>query len=450
MKTFPGITALCMLLLIGIAVTPSPSAAAPPDPVLEWITVTGTGNPEVDIPAVQSAVDQGGQVVLAGHFSFDGPATTPAGSTYARIITVSRDVVISGARDERGAYTTIEDGNWPFFVDAANSQVTIEKLHFVGPSGGAVWAYAVAGLNISNCQIEGVVPTADFGTQGGVAAPVSAGLFVGADPHPPSASFPGKPSNFSGNLIVEDNDIDMAASPDAASLGVVFFSVGTLPDHEVTIDVSRNRIRNVTEPTINFRVIGGRAYAEHNVLQTGGVKGPIANPDAIRIVGTGSYVAAHNSIDCGWSDGEATAIDVFGSAAFPETGAVVLDNDILMSAAEGTAFTQSSAAIEIKSFAQGNSVLNNRIRGRAWAALAVDAQNGGIPANNSFLWNEINHFDASTADIYLAAGVQNTIIIGPKTTLQDNGTGTLVVPIDLGIPRMSNSASRTSGSRDID
>jgi len=95
-------------------------------------------------------------------------------------------------------------------------------------------------------------------------------------------------------------------------------------------------------------------------------------------------------------------------------------------------------------------VLNNRIRGRAWAALAVDAQNGGIPANNSFLWNEINHFDASTADIYLAAGVQNTIIIGPKTSLQDNGTGTLVVPIDLGIPRMSNSASRTSGWRDID
>lgn len=450
MKRFPRITAVCTMLLIGLAATPNPSAAAPHDPAMEWVTITGTGNPEVDIPAVQSAVDQGGQVMLAGHFSFDGPATTPAGVTYARIITVSTDVVISGARDGNGAYTTIDGGNWPFFVDAANSQVTIEKLHFVGPSAGAVWVYAVAGLNINNCQIEGVVPTADFGTEGGVTAPTAAGLFVGGDPHPPSASFPGKPGNFSGNLIVEDNDIDTGASPEAASLGVVFFSVGTLPDHEVTIDVSRNRIRNVTEPTINFRVIGGRAYAEHNVLQTGGVKGPIANPDAIRIFGTGSYVAAHNSIDCGWSDGEATAIDVSGSATFPETGAIVLDNDILMSAEKGTSFTSNSAAIEIKSFAQGNSVLNNRIRGRAWAALSVIGQNGGIPANNSFLWNEINHFDASTADIYLAAGVQNTIIIGPKTTLQDNGTGTLVVPIDLGIPRMSNSASRTSGSRDID
>ena len=39
MKRFPRITAVCILLLIGIAATPSPSAAAPPDPVLEWINI---------------------------------------------------------------------------------------------------------------------------------------------------------------------------------------------------------------------------------------------------------------------------------------------------------------------------------------------------------------------------------------------------------------------------
>ena len=35
--------------------------------------VTGTGNPDVDIAAVQAAVDRGGAVVLRGHFSFDNP-----------------------------------------------------------------------------------------------------------------------------------------------------------------------------------------------------------------------------------------------------------------------------------------------------------------------------------------------------------------------------------------
>jgi hypothetical protein len=31
--------------------------------------VTGTGNPGVDVPAVQTAVNLGGEVVLSGHFS---------------------------------------------------------------------------------------------------------------------------------------------------------------------------------------------------------------------------------------------------------------------------------------------------------------------------------------------------------------------------------------------
>ena len=37
------------------------------------VTVVGTGDPRVDVPAVQAAVDQGGRVILNGHFSFDAP-----------------------------------------------------------------------------------------------------------------------------------------------------------------------------------------------------------------------------------------------------------------------------------------------------------------------------------------------------------------------------------------
>jgi hypothetical protein len=38
MKKFSRITSVCALLLIGIA-APSPTAAAPPDPVLQWINI---------------------------------------------------------------------------------------------------------------------------------------------------------------------------------------------------------------------------------------------------------------------------------------------------------------------------------------------------------------------------------------------------------------------------
>ena len=76
----------------------------------DGIVVVGTGDPSVDVPAVQAAVDQGGEVVLKGHFSFDAPATKPlapvlasAGGGYApdAEILIARSVSISGARDDQ-------------------------------------------------------------------------------------------------------------------------------------------------------------------------------------------------------------------------------------------------------------------------------------------------------------------------------------------------------------
>ena len=53
---------LCLLIFTAIATVAmggSPTAR---------ILVVGTGHPEVDVPAVQAAVDQGGEVILKGHF----------------------------------------------------------------------------------------------------------------------------------------------------------------------------------------------------------------------------------------------------------------------------------------------------------------------------------------------------------------------------------------------
>ena len=67
--------------------------------------VVGTGNPDVDVPAVQAAVDQGGDVVLQGHFSFNRPPTVPTATAWAgglATVLVSKAVTISGGRDEDG------------------------------------------------------------------------------------------------------------------------------------------------------------------------------------------------------------------------------------------------------------------------------------------------------------------------------------------------------------
>src|SRR5215469_8163689 len=65
--------------------------------------VVGTGNPDVDVPAVQAAVNQGGDVNLKGHFSFrrDPTVTIPTallpwGYPPKATILVSKAVAISG------------------------------------------------------------------------------------------------------------------------------------------------------------------------------------------------------------------------------------------------------------------------------------------------------------------------------------------------------------------
>src|SRR5260370_1361766 len=75
------------------------------------VVVVGTGDPKVDIPAVQAVVDQGGRVVLKGHFSFDAPPTVSEqpslGASNLGMVLVSKTVAISGTRDDQGEMTTI-------------------------------------------------------------------------------------------------------------------------------------------------------------------------------------------------------------------------------------------------------------------------------------------------------------------------------------------------------
>ena len=107
--------------------------------------------------------------------------------------------------------------------------------------------------------------------------------------------------------------------------------------------------------------------------------------------------------------------------------AIVVDNEVTMSAPQSVVFGTNSAAIEIRGFAQGNVVLNNRIRGRAGTALAVVAQGLSVPANNTFAGNDIEGFHPSLAEVFVDAGVTNTLVVGRKGTVRDRGVGTVIV-----------------------
>ena len=386
--------------------------------------VVGTGDPETDVKAVQTAVDQGGEVILKRHFSFNRPPTVPTATIFVgglATVLVSKGVAISGTQDDDGEMASIEGGTTPFYVDAPGARVTIHGLRFIRPKGDAIFVYAVSGLVIASCKIEGIEPLPGIGGDG-IDVATSGGV--------PVPTNPGKPENISGTLVISDNDIDVAGGTAVDNtVGVLVFSVG-VPDAKVEAYVSGNKIKNTTEPAINFRRVDGRVYVEQNVIATGSVSSQNApGPEVIRVANTGAYLIAHNSIECRWADPGAKGIGVFSQlAGWPMEGAIVVDNDVTMTPPEGTVFGPGSGAINIRGFAQGNVVLKNRIHGSARAGLSVDVFKGGTPDNNALVLNGFEGFEASVADIYVGDLVTNTRIVGPGT-IEDHGVGTVIEPV---------------------
>jgi hypothetical protein len=379
----------------------------------------------VDIPAVQAAVNLGGEVVLSGHFSFDKPPTIPTGLAAVGIplgtILISKAVSVSGAGD-----ASIQGGTIPFYVQAPGATVSIQKLHFVRPAKSAIFVYAVSGLVVASCRIDGftLLPGIEFSGIG-----ISASDMVAT----PTPSQPGHPENISGRILIADNEIDPGENLTGNVLGITTFSAGQSPDGEVDIYISGNRIRNITQSGINLRRIGGRAHVEGNVITTGPVSG--TRPEAIRLVNIGSFVIAHNVIDSQWPDPDAIGIAVFSQVAgWPVTAAVV-DNKVTMSPPDGVQFGSYSAGIDIRGFAQGVFAGNNSIQGRARAAFAVDVFNGGVPGNTAFVLNHFYDFDASVAGGIVGNGVSDTLILGQKGTVKDQGINTVILPFRLGSGR---------------
>jgi hypothetical protein len=404
-----GIT-LCLLVFTAIA-----TVAMGASPAARTVVV-GTGHPEVDVPAVQAAVDLGGEVILKGHFSFDRSPTVPTAGGFFAMVRVSKAVVISGAHEEDDGMTSIEGGTVPFYVEVPGAPVTIQRLRFIRPKGITIEVYAVSGLVIASCKFEGVEADGGFGDAIDIDTVVDASI--------PTLTHPGKPENVSGTLLIANNDIDLAGTALDELVGVLVFSVG-IPGAEVEVYVSGNHIRNMTEPAIDFRRVAGRVHIERNVLTTGSVSGPASPVQVIRVVNTGSYMIAHNSIHCGWA--QAAGIGVLSQiASWPMVGAIVEDNDVTMSPPENTAFGRFSAGIAIRGFAQNNVVENNTIRGRARAALSVDDFSGGTPDKTTLIRNRVDDFEASLADVFVDVGVTNTVILGQRGTVEDLGVNTVV------------------------
>src|SRR5215469_5408068 len=105
----------------------------------------------------------------------------------------------------------------------------------------------------------------------------------------------------------------------------------------------------------------------------------------------------------------------------PEVGAVIVDNDVIMSGPQDTAFEKRSAGIEIGGVSRRNLVLNNRIQGRSGAAISVIARNGSSPEDTTLIANHFEEFLPQFPAIFVDAGVANTLILERTDRIEDHG-----------------------------
>jgi hypothetical protein len=371
--------------------------------------VIGQNDPTVDVPAVQQAVDAGGTVILRGTFSFlNVRLPGPVGS---RVILVTGAVVIRGQDATiRGGGTASPGGlQAVFLIDAAGGSVTIEALHFEQPHNAAIRILRSGDLRIAKCRIDRVIPS-PLPTEGGVQ---NAALGI----HVPGGSV--------AAVVITENQLQLGGTADDSVGGVIM----TGPADRLLI--TDNRIVGTTSHGIDLRDIGNSARVERNIIETGrvgrsGLPGRFV--DALRLIGPGEYVVERNQFDCGFEN--AAVVRLGGTQ-----NAVVRQNEIVASVPDDKQPGVQSAGVQVQGSANGNDILENRIKGRARAAMSVifsdfpldrPAGTDGNPSATRFQGNNVEHFAATVATVEIGPGASDTTITGGSGTLIDNGIGTVV------------------------
>jgi hypothetical protein len=372
-------------------------AAAFAGPIAAQAVVVGTGNPDIDVAAVQAAVDRGGSVVLRGHFSFENPPTVHGGlPDLTAMILISKETTISGTWDEHGEMTTITGGEISFLVEAHGAPIRIERLRFVHPKRFAIFVDAVSGLTIESCIVESVDPLPPPSNPTGLT--FVSGIYVSTQLDGPNRDRTGNAGNVSGKLSILNNQISVNGTADEG-MGITAWLVG-LPENPVELKISGNTILNSTQKGINVKQIGGSVGIEDNIIAssvvyTGPARGFISG---IHCGGSGSYVVARNRIDVADPNAAGIRLRAIGDLDAPIEQATITDNDVTMSVPENLGLGVRSAGIEIMGLARGNVVDGNRVRGRARGVLSLAPDKSGNPVGNTLARNDGKNLISSQSE----------------------------------------------------
>ena len=381
--------------------------------------VTGKNNADIDVKAVQEAVDKGGLVLLKGTFNFGQKGR----------VNIKNDIEISGESNAEGRpLTRITGGFWTFHsplpttelpLPGPGPKMKIRNIHF----DGAVWTPMhfpyTSGAEITGNKITNVHPYGvPYKWKGGDKLLVTAGVLFGTRFAHRDKILPGAST---GNLIVNNNNIDLRCKDPKMTMGQGVFFLWTWG---ATIEIKRNRIRNVSRNSIesldNYldeEGVGSVLVAENNIV-TPKLGIPFPSP------------RTPNGIIVGWF------LDMSAGSDPSKNSKITVIRNFVQ--------TNGETSLGIASLADGTSILGNRVEvggGSKSSGITQLGSNAFIARNkvdgagafalraipwkdiksngNTFAWNDVREFKASAGD-FLAVGNQNTFV-GAKCKVVDKG-----------------------------
>ena len=381
--------------------------------------VTGQNNAEIDVKAVQEAVDKGGTVLLKGAFNFGQKGQ----------VKIKNDVEVNGESDGEGRpLTKISGGFWSFHsplpttdlpLPGPGPKVKIKNIHF----DGAIWTPMhfpyISGAEISGNKVTNVQPfPIAWKWPGGEKLPVSAGVLFGTLFAHQEKNLPGATT---GLLIVENNKIDLRCkNPDKAMGQGVFF----IRTWGAKIEIRKNKIRNVSRNSIetldNYLDEEGRGsvlIAENNIV-TPAVGIPFPSP------------LTPNGIIVGWFLDTSAASDPTKNPKITVIRNFVQTNGDtsmgIVSLTDGTAILGNRVEVKGGSKSSGigqlgsnGFIARNKIDGTGAFALRALPYKEFKGSGNTFAWNDVSEFKAAVAD-FLCVGNKNTIV-GAKCNVVNKG-----------------------------
>lgn len=314
------------------------------------IKIVGQNNPSVDIQAIQRAVDQGGTVTLKGTFSFGNEGR----------VNITKDVKIVGETDSKGASATkIKGGFWTFHSplpsklppEVPGPKITIQGIHFDGALWSPIQLAYVSGATISHNKITNVRPKPmDIPIFGKSGLNMQQGIMC----HPgwaQAATMETRkyiPNAFTGNLVIEDNNIDLSNDEPTKTMSqgmLVNWTTGI--NAQIHSNTVTNCSRNSIEAIDNYlgKDGGGRVLINDNKIVT--------SPEGLSVPSP----VTPNGIMAGWF------LDLSGSFDPQRNIKYIVTNNAIR--------TRGKTSVGIAAFSDGIVIVNNALLSEGTEAVGL-------------------------------------------------------------------------------